>query len=133
MNEDNVEIARSKAEGFATGDAEKALRDVSPDVVYDQSQNSPEGGQFHGHEGLTRGLAEWVASWEDYSVEVVEVVAAGEDKVVVVILQRGRGKESGADLEWLSAYVDELRGGQVVRITPYPSKEAALAAAAAGG
>jgi len=128
MGESNVAIARNKAEGFATGDAEKALRDVSPDVVYDQSQNSPEGGEFHGHEGLAQGLAEWVESWEDYSVEVVEVIAAGDDKVVVVILQRGRGKQSGAEIEWLSAYVDEIRDEQVVRITPYPSKEAALAA-----
>jgi ketosteroid isomerase-like protein len=125
----NVEIARRNAEAHARRDNEAALRDISPDIVYDQSQNSPEGSVYHGLEGLAEGLTEWHLSWEDYRLEVVDVIEGSDDQVVVVINQRGRGRDSGAEVEWLNAYVSRIRDGKIVRITPYPTVQAATAAA----
>jgi ketosteroid isomerase-like protein len=125
----NVQIARRNAEAHARRDNEAALRDISPEIVYDQSKNSPEGGLFHGYEGLAEGLRGWHASWEDYVLDVVDVVEGTGDKVVVVIEQRGRGKATGAEVEWLNAYVAEVREQRIVRITPYPTVNAALEAA----
>ena len=131
MGEANVDIARRSAEAYARGDAEGALRDIAPDVVYDMTQNSPEGGEWDGHEGLAAGLGTWEDSWDDFSLEVLDVIEGTAGRVVVVIHQRGRGKESGIDIDWVNAYVNEIKNGQIVRITPYPSKEAALAAVGA--
>ena len=129
MPDSNVEIARRNAEAHARRDNQAALRDISPDIVYDQSLNSPERSVYHGREGLAKGLTEWHLSWEDYRLEVVDVVEGSDDRVVVVIKQRGRGKDSGAEVEWLNAYVSEIRHGKIVRITPYPTVPAAMAAA----
>lgn len=128
MPDSNLEIARRNAEAHARRDNEAALRDISPDIVYDQSQNSPERSVYHGLKGLAEGLREWHLSWEDYRLEVVDVIEGTGDRVVVVINQSGRGKDSGAMVEWLNAYVSEIRDGKIVRITPYPTVEAAKAA-----
>ena len=131
MGGSNADVARRTAEAYARGDTEAALRDISPDVVYDMTQNSPEGGEWDGHDGLAAGLGTWEDSWEDYSIEVREVIEGTGDQVVVVIHQRGRGRESGIAIDWVNAYVNELKDGKITRITPYPSKDAALAAVGA--
>lgn len=51
MSQENVEVARRNAEAYARGDQREALTDVSEEIVYDISRNSPEGAVFHGHSG----------------------------------------------------------------------------------
>jgi ketosteroid isomerase-like protein len=127
---DKLAIARANAEAYARGDYQEALSHVDPEVVYDITRNSPEGAIFHGHDGLREGLLLWLDTWDDYRVEIDEVIDAGADKVVIAARQGGRGRETGADVANDVAWIYTIRGGKIVRIETHPSKDAALAAAA---
>ena len=127
---DKLAIARANAEAYARGDNEEALTHIHPEVVYDITRNSPEGAIFHGHEGLREGLLLWLDTWDDYWVEIDEVIDAGADRVVVAARQGGRGRETGADVTTDVAWIYTIRDGMIVRIETHPSKDAALAAAA---
>jgi ketosteroid isomerase-like protein len=71
----------------------------------------------------------WWGTWDEYVLEATEIVDAGENRVVVVQRERGRGKGSGVQLERRWAVVYTLRMGKVVRFQPFKTREEALAAA----
>ena len=85
-------------------------------------------GVYRGHEGVERFFADWLAVWEDYSVENREYIDAG-DSVVLVFRQHGRGRGSGvpAERDFFSVY--DLRRGKVTRFRLFESRAAALEAA----
>src|SRR4051794_22410376 len=128
MSQENVEIVRRQSEAYARGDWEEAMSFLDPNVVYDISQYSAGGSEYHGLEGVREGFGEWIASWEDYRTEVLEVIDGGEDKVVAVTLQTGTGRASGAPVEVANAVVNTMRNGKVIRIDLYPTRAAALKA-----
>jgi ketosteroid isomerase-like protein len=129
-SDEKLAIARANAEAYARGDNEEALSHVHTEVVYDVTRNSPEGAILHGHDGLREGLLLWLDTWDDYRVEIDEVIDAGGDRVVVAARQGGRGRETGADVTNDVAWIYAIRDGKIVRIETHPSKDAALAAAA---
>ena len=129
MSRENVEIVRRQAEAYARGEWEEAMAAFDPDVVYDISHYSAGGDVFHGLDGIRKGFREWVGSWEDYRVEVVDVIDAGDDKVVLMTRQTGKGRGSGVPVEVTNATVNTLRNGKVVRMDVYPSPAEALRAA----
>ena len=128
MSRENVEIVRRQTEAYARGDWEEAMSFFDPDVVYDITRNSAGGGVFHGLQGVWRGFAEWIGSWEEYRTEVLEVIDAGEDKVVVTTRQTGKGRGSGIEVEMANGVVNTLRNGKVIRMDVFPSRAEALEA-----
>ena len=98
------------------------------DVIYDISRYSAGGGVFHGLEEVRAGFREWVDSWENYRYEVLDVIDAGEDKVVVTSRQTGKGRGSGVEIEVTNAVVNTLRNGKVIRMDVYPTPAEALEA-----
>jgi ketosteroid isomerase-like protein len=128
MSRENVEVVRRQADAYAQGDWEAAMSFFHPDVVYDISRYSAGGGVFHGHEGVRAGFSEWIGSWEDYRYELLEVIDAGDDKVVTTSRQTGRGRGSGVEVEVANAVVNTLRNGKIVRMDVYATHSEALEA-----
>ena len=56
------------------------------------------------------------------------IVDAGDDKVAVIAVWRGRGKGSGASTEWRYGGVWTLREGKVISIISYADSKDALEA-----
>jgi ketosteroid isomerase-like protein len=69
------------------------------------------------------------SAWEEFEVTLDEVLYDGDDVVVVTELLRGRGRESGAEVEMrvFSAYWFE--NGKLRRREAFTERNAALAAA----
>jgi ketosteroid isomerase-like protein len=69
------------------------------------------------------------SAWEEFEVTLDEVLYDGDDVVVVTELLRGRGRESGAEVEMrvFSAYWFE--NGTLRRREAFTERNAALAAA----
>ena len=126
MSQENVDVVRRQAEAYAVGDWRTALSFLDPDVVYDISRFSAAGTVFHGVQGVLDGFREWIGSWEGYRMEVLDVIDAGEDKVVVLNRQTGRGHGSGVPVEVDNAVVNTVLDGKVTRIDVYPSHADAL-------
>ena len=83
---------------------------------------------YEGHDGYRRFLGEIDAVWDDFRIEPLEFIDAGES-VVVALMVRGRGKESGVEVELPSTTVYTVHGGLVTAIHMYRDHGRALEAA----
>ena len=127
MSQENVEIVRQVFEAYSTGDNEAALAAFDPDVEFDVSIR-PEGHVYRGHAGIAEAMRTWIGTWEDWTMEVEEIIDAG-DRVLLVDRQIGRGKGSGVPLDQQTFWVYTLRKGKIVRLKWLPTRQEALEAA----
>ena len=82
----------------------------------------------HGREDAGRVIAEWIEAFDDWREEIHEIRDLGS-QVYVVATQRGRAKQSGAEIEARYALLYRVEGPQITRITLFSTEDEALAAA----
>jgi len=128
MSEENVEIVRRTVEAYAAGDIETALEAYDPSVEFDVSMARPEGGVYHGPQGVEEGVQAWVGRWAAYDFEVEEIIDAG-DRVLIVVRESGRGERSGVEVDQHTFWVNTMRGGKIVRAELFNERNRALKAA----
>ena len=128
MSEENVEIVRRFYEAQLRGETERVIEMADPAIRVDMSERVFNPTVYEGHEGSRRFYAEIDEIWDDFRVEPLEFIDAG-DKVVVSHLVRGRGKGSGVEVEWPSTSVYTLRDGLVTGVHMYRDHTDALEAA----
>jgi len=129
MSAENVEtIRRGYEHVIATGDL---LEDIAhPDFVWDMStfRNWPERQTYDGIEGARTFLADWTSAWEDWRLEVKELLDAGDD-VVAIVHQSGRSKATSLPVDMDFAQLWTLRDGKEIRMRMYADPDEALRAA----
>jgi ketosteroid isomerase-like protein len=130
MSSTNVEIIRDGFQKFIeTGDL--TVETFDPEVVWDMSTFTgwPEDQEYVGVEGVGRFLASWIEPFDDWRIEIEDLVDAPPDKVVVVLHQYGRSKGAGIETEMRFGHVWHMRDGKGIRVNNYASPEEALNAA----
>jgi ketosteroid isomerase-like protein len=91
------------------------------------------GGRFRGVDAGCAYLQEWFTHFDDLTVEALDVVDAGNDRVVVWVRLSGRAKSSGiAPPPAYFATAIELRDGKIARAVEYPTLAEALEAGSLG-
>ena len=122
MSEENVEIIRRGFEHWrATGEIH-----AHPDFVWDVSRLGwPDQQIYLGAEGANRFNAEWADAWDDWELELEDLIDAGES-VVAIVNQRGRSKATGIPVDMRFAQVWTFRDGQAIRMQMYANVEEAL-------
>jgi ketosteroid isomerase-like protein len=133
MSQRNVEIVREAFDREARRDV-SVLDAYDPEVEMDFSA-SPFA-DFMATSGRLRGLGEvrsrfrdWYEAFEHVEADLDELIDAGE-QVIVVFTYRGRGRASGAEVEWKQmAGLWTFREGKVVRVAWLRTREHALEAA----
>jgi ketosteroid isomerase-like protein len=129
MSERNIEVVRRMYTAFHHGDIDAALSHFDPDVLVDASKARPDDVAIGtGHERLIQIVTSWVTAWDEWREEIEELRDLG-GKVLVLSVQRGRGKGSGVAVEARWAVVYELDGGVITSMRVYPDSEEALKAA----
>jgi ketosteroid isomerase-like protein len=96
----------------------RALTD--PDIVVRTTVEA-----YRGPEALLGWMDEGDDAFEDFSVELLEVEEIG-GHVVVSMLQRGRGKTSGAEVDHRFTHVWTLRGGRATRLDSFADRDDAV-------
>jgi ketosteroid isomerase-like protein len=132
MSAENVEIMRRGYERFiATGDLDEAI--TAPDFIWDMStfRGWPERQTYEGIDGTREFLATWVGAWEDWELDVEELLPAG-DRVVAILRQRGRAKATGMPVDMHFGQVWTMRDGKQVRMEMYSTPAEAMRAAGLG-
>lgn len=119
MASDNIELIRRMLAFFHRGDAESALSCFSRDVVADVSRRA-DGRIGIGRGELARIIGEWLGTFEEWTEEVTEIHDLG-GRVIVVAIQRGRGKGSGAEVASDYATIYGIGNGEIVSMTLYPN------------
>jgi ketosteroid isomerase-like protein len=128
MSAENVEIVRRGYDEFlATG--EPVERIMAPEFVWDMStfRDWPERKEYEGPEGTREFLADWVSAWEDWVLEVVELIDAGDD-VVAIVHQSGRSKATGLEVDMDFAQVWTVEDGKQTRMRMFADPDEALSA-----
>ena len=128
MSAENVEIVRLGYDEFlATG--ELVERVTAPEFVWDMStfHGWPERQTYEGPEGTREFLTDWVSAWEDWRLEVRELIDAGDD-VVAILHQSGRSKTTGLEVDMDFAQVWTIKDGKQTRMRMYADPDEALRA-----
>jgi ketosteroid isomerase-like protein len=129
MSEENTEVVRRFYECWTNQDLDGVLEYVDADLELDwSSSRSPLCAIYEGHDGLMQFWAEQEDAWEDFSLELAEVVPCDAERLVAVTVVRGRGKGSGLRLEAGGATLWRVRGGKIVAGKLFQSKDDALEA-----
>ncbi|HYN51390.1 MAG TPA: nuclear transport factor 2 family protein [Thermoleophilaceae bacterium] len=124
MSRDNVELVRR---GVENTHAFWALLDDH--VVWDTHNYSVVDidDVYVGREAVIRASRRYWGTFDDYHLDVEELIAKGAS-VVVVVRERGRGRGSGAPFERRWAQVWTFRRGRIIRWETFPDRAAALEA-----
>jgi ketosteroid isomerase-like protein len=121
---DKQAIVRRMLDDYLRGDFERALSAFAEDVEWrDQF------GIYHGHEGVAQSVSRWAGTWDEFRMEVAEVLDAGGDEVLVILRQSGRGRGSGVPVEGDMAWMYCVRGGEIVSVRLLADPGEALTAA----
>jgi uncharacterized protein len=126
MSAENVDIIRRGYEHFlATG--EPAVQFMDPGFVWDMStfRGWPERRRYEGIEGMREFVADWTDAWEDWRLEVEELLDAG-DEVVAIVRQSGRSKATGLPVDMRFAQIWTLAGGKETYMRMYADPDEAL-------
>lgn len=125
MSKRNVEIVRQVSDAFDAGDWDSALAPYDEDAELDMTR-IPAGDVYHGPEGVRQFFGRWIASWDRFEVERLDLIDAG-DAVVQISRITGTGKSSRAQVQMRSADVFFMQDGLIVRHVAYPDAAEALA------
>jgi ketosteroid isomerase-like protein len=130
MSEENVQIVRALiAEIWSDPDEPLDLTGrVHPRVEVVSQEGFPEQRFLFGLSGFERWTTRWSETFEDYDLQPEHFWHRG-DEVVVALRERGRARRSGIQLEERYLQVWTLRGGLVVRVRVFTSRDEALEAA----
>jgi len=131
MSEENVEALRRAYGQWAQGDfSRRELFDPHIECVW--AADLPDPHVDHGVEALWKSSREWLTAWDAFRLEA-EAFLPADDKVVVLIAIRGRGKGSGADVSTEGAHVWTMRQGKALRVEAYMDRAEALEVAGLSG
>ena len=130
MPQENVELVRSGAEALARGDLDVMREGLDPAFEFDVTRTDLNPRVYRGLEGLLELMDEWTSTWDDYEFEVAELAEAGKDRVVGILRERGRMKDSDAWVEHERGVVWTIRAAKILRYDEYPTKREALEAVA---
>ena len=131
MSQENVEVVRRVYEAAARGDTQAVLALYDSEIEWDASRTQRgalAGAVVRGHEALLAWLHEWYEAWETVDDELEELIDVNDDRVVSIMVQRGRGRTSGIDVADRLGTIWTVRDGKVLRAVWFPSAEQALEA-----
>ena len=121
--ENEISIACFRKAGFRP----RLPRGTSPEVEWVAAPHSLLASEeYRGYDGVRRFWTQFLSAWDEYGVQVDELIDAG-DQVVAVMRLSARTNELEVD-EARSSLLT-LRDGRIVRIEPFASKDDALEAA----
>ncbi|HEX3327441.1 MAG TPA: nuclear transport factor 2 family protein [Actinomycetota bacterium] len=131
MSQENVERIRDAVVAYNRGDLDAFLDEYwTDDIDYRAVEGAPDDhGPIHGKAEMRAYMQDWFDTFDDLTVEPLEVIDAGQDQAVAVVRFGGRAKLSGVEADLTFAVVYTLRDGKVARGREYWTKEQALEAA----
>jgi ketosteroid isomerase-like protein len=130
MSEENIKTIRDAAAAFNRGGVDAWLEYVADDIDYRAIEGAPDDpGPMHGRDAVRAYAQDWLDMFDEFRSEAVELIDAGEDRVIAVTKISGRAKLSGVETDLTYAALYTIRDGKVARGREYWTKEQALEAA----
>jgi ketosteroid isomerase-like protein len=133
MSQENVEVVRVAYEAFARGGLDLFMDYFADDVDYRAGEGaSDDRGPILGKDAVRAWLQDWIDMFDGFRMELLELIDAGEDMVVIAERYGGRAKLSGVETASMLWAVLNIRDGKIARGREYMSREPALEAVGLG-
>jgi ketosteroid isomerase-like protein len=130
MSRENVQIVIDAFTAFNRRDLDAWFEYVADDIDYRAVEGAPDDhGPIHGKDALSVYLQDWLDTFDEFRSEPVELIDAGEGRVIAVTKISGRAKLSGVETDLTYAALYTVRDGKIVRGREYWSRDEALEAA----
>lgn len=122
----NIDLVRSIYEEWGRGDF-SSNEWADPEIEFSFA-SGPNPGRWKGLAAMAEAYGDWLRAWEDFRAEPEEYIVLDDDRILVLVRNRGRGKMSGLELEEQSvANFFEFRHGKVTRVVVYLDRAIAFA------
>ncbi len=128
MASENVERMRAAYEAVGRGETEVIFDLIDPDVEISDRPELPDPQTYRGYAGVAEALGQSDETFESFEF-IPERFIEVEDKIVAVLLLRGRGRGSGVPVEDHIAHLWTLREDRAYRLQVYSDPEEAIAVA----
>jgi ketosteroid isomerase-like protein len=122
-----VERIRGLVEPTNRRDFRAMVSLYAPDAVHDASRWAM--GVYEGPAAIRRLFEDWIGAYEEFEIELEEVLDLGRGIILVVLCQGCRPFGSADHRRLRAAGVYEWADDMVVRVTAYPDIDEARAAA----
>jgi ketosteroid isomerase-like protein len=129
MWDERIKTVRAFADAITERDLDAALEVCHPEIEFFSLLAQLEARPFHGHGGIRRYFEDVAATWDEWRVEVEQLVAAPDGRVVIVMSTHMRGKGSGLPFAERVANLWEFKDERLWRATLYRDPADALRAA----
>jgi ketosteroid isomerase-like protein len=120
-----VQAAQRAYEAWTRRDLAAIQALCTPDVVIVQPPEVPDAKSYEGPDAMIAALEDWPQEWNDFHVELVEIIDVSDDVLITVTRHSGRGASSGIDVDFHVFYVSRLRDGALARMEMYFTAEQA--------
>jgi ketosteroid isomerase-like protein len=115
-------------EAFLSGAVERSLEFADREIVSVRPPPFPDPQTYHGIDGVLQMYADWTADFDEFDMQALEFTELG-DRVLVEVVQRGRGKASGATVVGRFWFLYTVQAGKITRQEVYLTAEEARGAA----
>jgi uncharacterized protein len=122
---EHFDIARRGIEAYNRGDLDAIFELATDDVEFVVPDTMANSGRYVGRVGFQAMMGQWEEAWDEFRVEIEELVEEG-DAVVVSVAQFGRGRGSGIETQMGAAHVMRFRDGLLARWRLCETREEAL-------
>jgi ketosteroid isomerase-like protein len=131
MSEENVEVIESAYEAWHLEGLDAFIDYWGETARWRSIEGAPDDrGPIHGRAGVRAYIADWLDTFAEFRVEVVELIAVDEETVVATLRYGGRTKHSDVELPGTPfAAVFVIKHGQIVDGGEYETRRQALEAA----
>jgi ketosteroid isomerase-like protein len=117
MSRENVEVVRRMNAAFNRRDRDAISAYYHPDVEMRDLQHAPDAPErLVGLDAIRAYWAQWDDAFDDFTAEIEEYLDAGT-YVLMATHWRGKGKDSGLEIDLRAVEVVEFAGGRIVRLT----------------
>jgi ketosteroid isomerase-like protein len=124
VSADDVQVIRRGIDAYNAGDLEGVIEMTDPEATLVPVRSLLEGGEYRGHEGVRRFMADMEEDWAQRSVEVDEIREL--DRGVLVLGSFHAVGRSGTEVRFPVAWHSQFRDGRLYRLTAYSDQDTAL-------
>jgi len=136
MWDERISVVRAFADAITERDLTGAIACCHPEVEFFSLMAQLDAHPYRGHAGIRRYFADIDAAWDEWRVDVEQLRAAADGRVVIVMSTHMRGRGSGLPFAERVANVWEFKDEKLWRAGLYRDPANALRAAqlrSAGG
>ena len=130
MSQESFAAVQDAYEALAGAGLDQFIEHWSDDLDHRSIRGAPDDrGPIHGRDAMRAYVQDWMDTFDRFSMELVEVIDAGGDKVVAAERFGGRARLSGVETDQIIGGVFTIRDGKIARGREYISRDHAVEAA----